>query len=292
MKLATAPDQGPRRTTLAFTGLLALVAIVVVAAAGRAPATGEKVPSSSSQTLIADYVSTLLVLIMPLGALLLVWMMFMRRGEIAMGKVKKGSRLNYLIVLVLVLGLVALKASHPNWHLGSKGQKETPSLPSLSTARGQHEQKPPHQAKSQWSLVFIFGSLALGVGISAGVLAVRRRRGTLDVRPTMEAALSEALAEGIDDLRNEADPRKAVIRTYARMERIFAARGAPKEPFEAPLEYLGRALGIVQASAHSAARVTKLFERARFSTHGVDERMKDDAIGALVALRAELEAAR
>ncbi len=59
---------------------------------------------------------------------------------------------------------------------------------------------------------------------------------------------------------------------------------------EAPLEYLGRILGIVEGSAHSARRLTRLFERARFSPHEIDQKMKDDAIESLVGLRAQLEA--
>lgn len=278
---------------MAVAALLALVAIVAVAAAGRAPATGEKTPSSSAHTFIVDYVATLLLLIMPLGAILIVWLMFMRRGEIVRGRAKKSSRLGYLFVLILLLSVVALRASHPSWLSRSDGQKATPTLPSLPAAKRDSErQTPQHQAKFKWLAVFLLGSVVLGIGISAGALALRRRRGTLGGPATIESALADALDESIDDLWNEPDPRKAVIRTYARMERTFAARGAPREPFEAPVEYLGRALDIVQASAHSAARVTKLFEHARFSTHGVDARMKDDAIGALVALRSELEAAR
>ena len=36
-------------------------------------------------------------------------------------------------------------------------------------------------------------------------------------------------------------------------------------------------------------QLTKLYERAKFSRHEIDEGMKDDAIDALVGLRAELE---
>jgi hypothetical protein len=75
------------------------------------------------------------------------------------------------------------------------------------------------------------------------------------------------------------------------MERTLAARGVPRKPFEAPLEYLVRVLDFVQASSHSVRRLTQLFERARFSPHEIDARMKEDAIEALVGLRAELEAA-
>ncbi len=76
------------------------------------------------------------------------------------------------------------------------------------------------------------------------------------------------------------------------MERTLAARGLPRRETEAPLEYLGRVLDAVQASAHSVRRLTQLFQRARFSTHEIDAGMKEDAIEALSGLRAELEVAR
>ena len=38
-----------------------------------------------------------------------------------------------------------------------------------------------------------------------------------------------------------------------------------------------------------AFELTHLYERARFSAHEVDEEMKEDAIAALVRLRAELQ---
>ena len=98
------------------------------------------------------------------------------------------------------------------------------------------------------------------------------------------------LSETLDDLRREPDPRKAVIGAYSKMERTLAARGFARRESEAPLEYLGRILGIVEGSGHSARRLTRLFERARFSPHEIDQRMKDDAIDSLVGLRAQLEA--
>ena len=75
------------------------------------------------------------------------------------------------------------------------------------------------------------------------------------------------------------------------MERTLAARGVPRERFEAPVEYLARVLDLVQVSSHSIRRLTSLFERARFSPHEIDARMKDDAIDALAGLRTELEVA-
>ena len=71
--------------------------------------------------------------------------------------------------------------------------------------------------------------------------------------------------------------------------RTMAAGGVPRHESEAPLEYLARMLDVIKVSAHSARRLTQLFERARFSPHEIDGRMKEDAIEALSGLRAELE---
>jgi len=122
-------------------------------------------------------------------------------------------------------------------------------------------------------------------------MALRRQRELLAATPIRET-LAEVLTETLDDLRNEADPRKAVIGAYAKMERTLAARGVPRRKSEAPHGYLARIIDVVSGSAHSAQRLTRLFARARFSPHEIDLRMKEDAIDALTGLRAELQAAQ
>jgi hypothetical protein len=79
-----------------------------------------------------------------------------------------------------------------------------------------------------------------------------------------------------------------VIAAYARMERALAAHGLPREPSEAPHEYLARVLAELDASAGSVRHLTVLFERAKFSPHLIDLAMKEEAIEALVRLRDEL----
>ena len=157
--------------------------------------------------------------------------------------------------------------------------------PARKTQPGQQQYEPHFQ----WFPVFIIGSLVVGIGGAMAFLALRRRHEELERAPVRET-LAEVLSETLDDLRSEPDPRKAVIGAYAKMERTLAARGFPRHESEAPLEYLGRILGIVEGSGHSARRLTRLFERARFSPHEIDQKMKDDAIESLVGLRAQLEA--
>jgi hypothetical protein len=135
----------------------------------------------------------------------------------------------------------------------------------------------------------VVGSLVFGIG-GAIVLRAARRRGELVAATPIHETIDEVLAETLDDLRREEDPRKAVIGAYAKMERTLAARGVPRRESEAPLEYLTRILEVVSASGHSVRRLTGLFAKARYSPHEIDAKMKEDAIDALTGLRAELAA--
>jgi hypothetical protein len=278
------------RSVLAIGGLLGLVGIVAVAAAGRAPGGGEARPSAHSPTLIADYVGTMALLVIPAGAVLIVWMTFMRKSYEAQTGIKRRSGMRLFVVIAILIAALLFAVSHFGWGSNSrKGQVLKNPLGSLAKIRPTRPDQ--DQPRFQWLPVFVIGSLVLAFGGSAAVLVLRRRRHGLPPVP-VAVALSEALGETLDELRAEPDPRKAVIGAYARMERALAACGMPRESFEAPLEYLVRVLDFVQASAHSVRRLTQLFERARFSPHEIDSRMKEDAIDALAGLRAELEAAR
>jgi hypothetical protein len=170
-------------------------------------------------------------------------------------------------------------------------QPTPPGAASEQTGRRQEPDRARDRYEPQlrWLPVIVVGSLVVGIVGAMGLIALRRQRELLHSVPT-QATLAEVLGETLDDLRRERDPRKAVIGAYTRMVDTLAARGVPKRESEAPLEYLERILGVV--SGHSARRLTRLFARARYSTHDIDERMKEQAIEALTGLRAELETGR
>ena len=282
------------RTVAAIGGLLGLVGIVAVAAAGRAPGGGESRPSAHAPTLLADYISTVALLMVPAGALLFVFAAFTRRGYRAdKGGRRAGGPRNLVVtglVLVAVLAIVH-QGLRLDW-LNRDDPKQQTKLGKVVAGKGKKEPAAaePYRPQFRWVPVFVVGSLIVGIGGAMAIFAVRRRRALVRDLPIVEA-LSDVLAETLDDLRSERDPRQAVIRAYSRMERTLAARGLPRRETEAPLEYLGRVLDAVQASAHSVRRLTQLFQRARFSTHEIDAGMKEDAIEALSGLRAELEVA-
>lgn len=285
-------EQRSWRPLLAICGLLGLVGVVAFAAAGRSPAGGDSRPSGHAPTLLVDYLATLALLMVPAGAVLLVWLAFARKGlEAQTGKQSRSGFVS-AFALLLVLGALVAGRTHFNLNVLSRSEPDTAggvTSPTGTTKKGGGGKAlDEYRAHFRWLPLFVFGSLVLAFGGTAGAMVWRRRHGLLPDAP-LAAVLDEVLAETLDDLRNEPDPRRAVIGAYAKMERTLAARGLPREPFEAPVEYLVRILDSVQASSHSVRRLTLLFERARFSPHEIDDRMKQDAIDALVGLRAELE---
>jgi hypothetical protein len=280
-----------RREALAVLAVLGLVVVVAVAAAGGTPGAGENAPSGDSPSFIADYLATLGLLLVPLGALLVVWSMFMRRVARAKGGTAGGSRIRALVMAVLIVSAAVIVSGQLRERFENRGGPIT-TVPSPGQGGETDESKQPRGARFQWLPLVVLGSVAFAFVVAAAVVAVRRRRGAFDDTAALAVALSDVFDESLDDLRREPDPRKAVIRTYDRMERTLAARGVPRLAFEAPLEYLARVLDAVQVGAHSARRLTRLFERARFSPHEIDTGMKEEAIDALVALRGELETAR
>ena len=279
------------RGALPIVGLLGMLAVVAVAAAGHSPVGGTSRPTAPTPKLVQDYMATIFLIMMPVGAFLIFWAAFLRRAY-ADVPLKKSSlypghvpaKPLVTVVGIFVILFIAVRWGHPTYNsLG--GGAAAGGKSGAQTQPGQQQYEPHFQ----WFPVFMIGALVVGIGGALALLALRRRHEELERAPVRET-LAEVLSETLDDLRREPDPRKAVIGAYSKMERTLAARGFPRHESEAPHEYLGRILGIVEGSGHSARRLTRLFERARFSPHEIDQRMKDDAIDSLVGLRAQLEA--
>ena len=139
------------------------------------------------------------------------------------------------------------------------------------------------------------GVAALTAGIGAGVVgfaalalvrARRRREAEIEPRALVAAGARDAAAAAAIP----ADPRAAVLAAYARMETALASVGLARRPSDAPREYLARLEVGLGGGRAPAARLTELFERARFSPHPVGEDVREEAIGALETLRVQLEA--
>lgn len=104
--------------------------------------------------------------------------------------------------------------------------------------------------------------------------------------------LAEAVDESLDDLRAEADARRAITRCYARFERAAAATGLERLRWQTPLEFMRAALSRLPAPAAAVHALTALFELARFSDRPLGPPDRDRALEALDAIKTAIEAER
>ncbi|MBO0682374.1 MAG: DUF4129 domain-containing protein, partial [Candidatus Dormibacteraeota bacterium] len=132
-------------------------------------------------------------------------------------------------------------------------------------------------------LTWLAAAAALTIMLAVVLAALwwlRRRRPVLADSPRHGSRVAAAVEEGLDALRSDPDPRRAVIRAYGAMEHSLAAAGAGRRQFEAPYEYLQRVLAQFAAPPDQVSVLTRLFGLAKFSQHRIDEEARRRAIDA------------
>jgi hypothetical protein len=278
-------------TAAVAAAIVGLLTVVAVASVAREPIVGRSSAERDLSPALWDYVlSALLALYLafiPL-ALYATWKRGGWRRDPNAGRRRDVALLVFVaVILVALLGLRGLgrldREPAPTPAEEIEGTPIGGRLEAGERRRGELRLAP-------------FVVVGLGLGAAMVYLSYRRRRLRRPPREGDEDALADELGllldDAIDDLLAEPDPRRAVIAAYARMERALAAFGLPRHDAEAPLEYLERiapAIAHIPGAAGLAFELTHLYERARFSAHAVDVEMKDDALSALVRLRAELQ---
>jgi uncharacterized membrane protein HdeD (DUF308 family) len=279
------------RPTLLAAAVLALLA--VVALASRSDRAGRPADSGDRTLPLAfwDYLVTfgLLAMIAVLAIAVYLRVPLQRPGG-------RGFSLTQMLgVIVIVAGFVALAGSRMNWpEITNPAGIEDVFVDAPDERRTQQpadgSDRDSRPVRFRWEVFVVVGGLLL---VGGGIYAAhwRRQRRRSGVKADAASALSAALDESLDDLRAERDARRAVIAAYARMESTLGRHGLPRRPFEAPLEYLARVLHELRVRSGAVLALTELFERAKFSRHEIDAEMKDEAIGALIAVQNDLKAA-
>ncbi len=101
--------------------------------------------------------------------------------------------------------------------------------------------------------------------------------------------LVAALDAGLEELSDtDRDPRRAVIACWVRLEQAAAVAGTPRNPGDSPTDLVGRLLAEQQVDAAVLAALMEVYREARYATHTVDDRMRQQARYALERLRADL----
>jgi hypothetical protein len=282
----------PGRALLLGVGLVALLGLV--AAASRVHDTpGGRAGIHRPPAAVGDYLFSIFALVMVGGVLALLYFVLSERSLLAQRHQKQGGTFKALAVLLAFALLAAIFVRVHGPIRGQNGANSNPltgKLPKTSTLAQLAGREPAPEFK--WLPVFLAGGGALVVLGAIGVRSLARSRRRLVEGFLLEQQFEELVEDTLADLFAETDPRRAIIAAYARVERLFDTYGLPRDPSEAPLEYLDRVLPALRASGSALRRLTALFEWAKFSAHDVDHSMRDEAIEALVAVRDELRANR
>jgi hypothetical protein len=136
---------------------------------------------------------------------------------------------------------------------------------------------------------WLLWGLLVGLVLLAVLTVVRRARARSVSGRTPVGAAGRDQAERSLGVVSDAEqalaapgsPRSAVIGSYLAMERALAASGSPREPVVTPGEFVALAGAEHPSAARSAAELTEVFERARFSGQSIG---KDDVSTARQAL--------
>ncbi len=280
------------RLVLVGIALTVLLGVVALVSRGHVSPAGSGAHDRGASQALANAVFTVWVLAMVGGTIVIAYMYGVRRRDTKRDEFRvKPLLFSLLFFAAVVVGMVF--AYH---HLGKDAAQPrikpaaigTKHLSKADRARLQKAVN-PHTPSFNWALTA--GILALVLGASAtAFVASKRRRSKLVKEITLAHELMALLDETLDDIRGEADPRRAVIAAYARMERILEAHELGRRPSEAPVEYLTRVLLEFRITEEAVRKLTELFERAKFSEHEIDAGMKEEAIDALEALREQLRA--
>lgn len=279
-----------RNALLTTLGIVALVGVVAIASRGSTPAGGAGARRPTDTLL--DILLSLYVVTLVAGAIFFLYLLALRRTTMSQpGGGRQRSWWNTVGMLLLVGAALLLARDLSSRRL--EGLDVTvPPAPGAGAGTPAASGKEPYEAEFAWIPVSITVVL-LAVAVFGFWWSGRsRRRARGELGNPLADALEAALDESLDDLRAEPDPRRAVIAAYARLERVLASHGLPRQTSEAPLEYLSRMLAGLSVSPPAARRLTDLFERAKFSQHAVGPEMKEQAIDALVRVRDDLAAAR
>ena len=140
------------------------------------------------------------------------------------------------------------------------------------------------------AIVAGLGALALALWVAFGDRLAQWWEGAVSDSPL--PPLAEAVEESLEDLRAEPDARRAIIRCYARFERVAADSGFKRKPWHTPMEFMREALPRLPVPRGAVPTLTGLFELARFSHRALGPRERDRALDALDEIKASLEEKR
>ncbi len=233
---------------------------------------------------------------------------------------QRASLVGLATALALMLVVIVVSSDYaPFFHTPRHNPRgpQLPATPIRPTGRTQPTMlltRPPDQHTSNvipyivWGM---FAALALLVTILFVTAAVRALRPMIQrllrrlrallrrggdggpSQPPLPAVLDD-VTETVAAGRRRLDlgtPRGAIIDAWLALEEGAAAAGVTPRPSETPAELVIRIIDELDADSRAAGQLSRLYRRARFSSHEIEEADRAAARVALAALESSLRAA-
>jgi len=146
----------------------------------------------------------------------------------------------------------------------------------------------PSAPSSAWPVIV---GMLIAIAVVLALTVLSRRSRPADAprdRDRGLAGLLDSLAAGHGALTAGGEPREAIIACYVAMERGFAAAGSAPAAADTPAEVLTRASEAGLVRSDSAAALTGLFRRARYSSQPMTSADSAAAVAALDQMRGDL----
>jgi hypothetical protein len=277
------------RLALVGFGLLALLAVVAFATRSGFGGSSSAAPTES----YVSYAFTAFVIVFALMIPVAVYAYVLRVREGVAPRKSFQLRVLRSMLMIAFFTALAFGVAYLRRHHSTIFDFNARALRNLNPAGNvRRNGKPEFQPTFEWPVLAV-AAIALAVGGAFAYRAYRRTKlvEAAQLEPSIAEDFAATISDAIDDLEGEPDARRAVIAAYARMEGVLARHGMRRRPSETPIEYLGRILGDLTSQSAAVARLTSLFQEARFSRHEIDGTMKRDAIDALRAIREDLAGA-
>jgi hypothetical protein len=213
-------------------------------------------------------------------------------------KLTPGVAVVLLLLALFPFGVVGAMI----WFPHNLGQGEVPPTGrTVGPSAMAPNSAPPPPAASQPSAIHsvaasgILGTLAILAAVAALGLVLWLYFGDwlLRVRPSpsrgVRHGLAAAVEDSLDELKLEPDARRAIIKCYARFERVLASIDHPRAPSQTPVEFMRLILAQLQLPEDAVREITRLFELSRFSRHELRDADRSAAWRSLAAIKAALD---
>jgi Domain of unknown function (DUF4129) len=278
-------------------GLGLLLAVAAILAASTST---DSAPGATLVVRLPDTLQGVVLALLALSALLLLAMQRPRRpseDSLLADRVSR-RRSAWSAVLALLPFLVLLVVA---WHVTRNGWLADENHPidrAISAISGLLDlltlaRKPPTSvplfdaAMAGLALLFALAVFALMIALTLAEHLTNRRAGR-----AVAAAAGVPVERADEDPRAMPDARAAILRAYARFERALSVARAPRTPAQTPTEVMRVTLARFPLPAPALARLTALFELARFSDRPLDLRARDEACDCLDTVTAVLAGSR